>query len=109
MCKPTTKALWPVCNILYKPLPCYGRGGQRNNARGTSAAGNEGAQNRVMNVNPGQARQIKCYNCNGGQDNAIDEDFDEPSVQDYALNVDNAFQANECDACDSNADKAPTA
>nr|GFA17156.1 hypothetical protein [Tanacetum cinerariifolium] len=51
------------------------------------AAGNEGAQNRVMNVNPGQARQIKCYNCNGGQDNAIDEDFDEPSVQDYALNT----------------------
>nr|GEU57926.1 retrovirus-related Pol polyprotein from transposon TNT 1-94 [Tanacetum cinerariifolium] len=33
--------------------------------QGTSAAGYEGAQNRVRNTNPGQARQIKCYNCNG--------------------------------------------
>ncbi|GKA41276.1 hypothetical protein Tco_0733869, partial [Tanacetum coccineum] len=38
--------------------------GQRNNARGTGAAGNRGAQNRVGNANPGQARQIKCYNYN---------------------------------------------
>nr|GEY14577.1 hypothetical protein [Tanacetum cinerariifolium] len=29
------------------------------------AAGYGGAQNRVENANPGQARQIKCYNCNG--------------------------------------------
>ncbi|GJV00067.1 integrase, catalytic region, zinc finger, CCHC-type containing protein [Tanacetum coccineum] len=29
------------------------------------AAGYRGAQNRVGNANPGQARQIKCYNCNG--------------------------------------------
>nr|GEZ71568.1 hypothetical protein [Tanacetum cinerariifolium] len=65
--------------------------GQRNNARGTCAAGNRGAQKRVGNVNPGQARQIKCYNCNGGQDNAIDEDVDEQPVQDLALNVDNVF------------------
>ncbi|GKC12672.1 hypothetical protein Tco_1009454, partial [Tanacetum coccineum] len=36
--------------------------GQGNNARGTGAAGNGGAQNRVGNANPGQARQIKCYN-----------------------------------------------
>nr|GEY33660.1 putative ribonuclease H-like domain-containing protein [Tanacetum cinerariifolium] len=39
--------------------------GQGNNARRTGAADNGGAQNRVGNVNPGQARQIKCYNCNG--------------------------------------------
>nr|GEV65095.1 retrovirus-related Pol polyprotein from transposon TNT 1-94 [Tanacetum cinerariifolium] len=37
---------------------------------GGSAAGYEGAQNRVGNVNPGQARpgqarSVKCYNCNG--------------------------------------------
>nr|GEZ29141.1 hypothetical protein [Tanacetum cinerariifolium] len=31
---------------------------------GTVAAGNEGVQNREDNANPGQARQIKCYNCN---------------------------------------------
>ncbi|GJQ90657.1 retrovirus-related pol polyprotein from transposon TNT 1-94 [Tanacetum coccineum] len=39
--------------------------GQGNNARGAGAAGYEGAQNRVGNANPGQASQIKCYNCNG--------------------------------------------
>nr|GEW13064.1 integrase, catalytic region, zinc finger, CCHC-type, peptidase aspartic, catalytic [Tanacetum cinerariifolium] len=31
---------------------------------GTGAAGYGGTQNRVGNANPGQARQIKCYNCN---------------------------------------------
>ncbi|GJV78285.1 retrovirus-related pol polyprotein from transposon TNT 1-94 [Tanacetum coccineum] len=39
--------------------------GLGNNARGASAAGYGGAQNRVRNANPGQARQVKCYNCNG--------------------------------------------
>ncbi|GJY82516.1 retrovirus-related pol polyprotein from transposon TNT 1-94 [Tanacetum coccineum] len=39
--------------------------GQGNNARGAGAVGYEGAQNRVGNVNPGQVRQVKCYNCNG--------------------------------------------
>ncbi|GJT64264.1 hypothetical protein Tco_1015744 [Tanacetum coccineum] len=38
---------------------------QGNNARGAGAAGFRGAQNRVGNANPCQARQIKCYNCNG--------------------------------------------
>ncbi|GJT11056.1 putative reverse transcriptase domain-containing protein [Tanacetum coccineum] len=41
--------------------------GQGNNARGAGAAGYGGAQNRVGNANPGQARQIKRYNCNGGK------------------------------------------
>nr|GFA21636.1 hypothetical protein [Tanacetum cinerariifolium] len=35
-----------------------------NNPRGGGAATYGGAQNRVGNANPGQARQIKCYNCN---------------------------------------------
>ncbi|GJR62213.1 retrovirus-related pol polyprotein from transposon TNT 1-94, partial [Tanacetum coccineum] len=39
--------------------------GQGNNARGAVAAGNGGFQNRVGNANPGQAKPIKCYNCNG--------------------------------------------
>ncbi|GJW55432.1 integrase, catalytic region, zinc finger, CCHC-type containing protein [Tanacetum coccineum] len=39
--------------------------GHGNNARGAGAAGYERAQNRVGNANPGQARQVKCYNCNG--------------------------------------------
>ncbi|GKG40316.1 hypothetical protein Tco_0467093, partial [Tanacetum coccineum] len=75
--------------------------GQGNNARGTGTAGYGGAQNRVGNANLGQARQIKCYNCNGGQDNVVDEDVDEQLVQDLALNVDNVFQADDCDAFDS--------
>ncbi|GJW19887.1 hypothetical protein Tco_0027323 [Tanacetum coccineum] len=100
--------------------------GQGNNARGGGAAGYGGAHNRVGNTNPGQARQIKCYNCNaqengvvldeeqllfiaGGQDNAIDEDVDEQPVQDLALNVDNVFQADNCDAFDSNVNEAPMA
>nr|GEX67942.1 retrovirus-related Pol polyprotein from transposon TNT 1-94 [Tanacetum cinerariifolium] len=45
----------------------------------------------------------------GGQDNAIDEDVDEQPVQDLSLNVDNRFQANDCDTFDSNVNEAPTA
>nr|GFD50790.1 retrovirus-related Pol polyprotein from transposon TNT 1-94 [Tanacetum cinerariifolium] len=44
-----------------------------------------------------------------GQVNIVDEDMDEQPVQDLALNVDNVFQANECDAFDSIVDEAPTA
>nr|GFC32796.1 retrovirus-related Pol polyprotein from transposon TNT 1-94 [Tanacetum cinerariifolium] len=43
------------------------------------------------------------------QDNAIDEDVDEQHVQDLALNVDNVFQADDCDAFDFDVDEAPTA
>ncbi|GJW08248.1 retrovirus-related pol polyprotein from transposon TNT 1-94 [Tanacetum coccineum] len=45
----------------------------------------------------------------GGQDNVVDDDVDEQPVQDLALNVDNVFQANDCDAFDSDVDDAPTA
>ncbi|GJX74566.1 hypothetical protein Tco_0313161 [Tanacetum coccineum] len=100
--------------------------GQGNNARGASAAGYGGDQNRVGNANPGQSRQVNCYNCNarengvaldedqllfiiGRQDNAIDEDVDEQPVQDLALNVDNVFQAYDCDPFDSDVVEAPTA
>nr|GEV73191.1 hypothetical protein [Tanacetum cinerariifolium] len=129
--------------------------GQGNYARGAVAAGNEEVQNRVGNANPGQARQIKCYNCNGighiarnytqpkrhqnseyfkdkmllmqaqengvvldeeqllfiagGQINMFDDDLDEVRVQDWALNEDNVFQDDQCDAFDSGVDEAPTA
>nr|GEW77148.1 copia protein [Tanacetum cinerariifolium] len=73
------------------------------NPQGGSTAGYKRASNRVGNVNPGQerpgqARPVKCYNCN-----------DEQPVLDLALNVDNVFQADECDAFDSDVDEAPTA
>nr|GEX02470.1 retrovirus-related Pol polyprotein from transposon TNT 1-94 [Tanacetum cinerariifolium] len=45
----------------------------------------------------------------GGQDNVVDEDVDEQPVQDLTLNVDNVFQADDCDAFDSDVDEAPTA
>nr|GEZ97638.1 hypothetical protein [Tanacetum cinerariifolium] len=88
--------------------------GQGMNPRGGSAAGYGEAHNRVGNVNQGQARSgqartMKCYNCNGGPNNTFDDDVDEQPVQDLALNVDNVFQAKDCDAFDSDVDEAPTA
>nr|GFB13165.1 hypothetical protein [Tanacetum cinerariifolium] len=99
--------------------------GQRMNLRGGSAAGYGGAQNRVGNVNQGQARlgqarTVKCYNYNaldakqlmflaGGQDTEFDDDVDEQPIQDLALNVDNVFQTDDCDAFDSDVDEASTA
>nr|GEV03937.1 hypothetical protein [Tanacetum cinerariifolium] len=44
----------------------------------------------------------------GGQDNVVD-DVDEQPIQDLALNVDNVFQVDDCDAFDSDVDEAPTA
>ncbi|GJW30343.1 hypothetical protein Tco_0047218 [Tanacetum coccineum] len=44
----------------------------------------------------------------GGQDNVVDEDLDKPLIQDLALTMDNVFQADECDAFDSDVDEAPT-
>ncbi|GKC11733.1 hypothetical protein Tco_1008515 [Tanacetum coccineum] len=150
--EPSHSSRWQGCGS-----ECSGRQnrGQGNNARGVGTAGYGGAQNRVGNANPGQARQVKCYNCNGishiarnytqpkrpqkfeyfkdnmllmqaqenrvaldeeqllflagGHDNAVDEDVDEQPVQDLALNVDNVFQADDCDAFDSDVDGAPTA
>nr|GEV19720.1 integrase, catalytic region, zinc finger, CCHC-type, peptidase aspartic, catalytic [Tanacetum cinerariifolium] len=132
--------------------------GQGMNPWGGNAVGYRGAPNRVGNqgqARPGQARIVKCYNCNGtghiarnctqpkqpqnseyfkdkmllmkaqengvaldaeqllflacGQDNVFDDDVDEQPVQDLALNVDNVFKADECDAFDSDVDEAPTA
>nr|GFD11886.1 hypothetical protein [Tanacetum cinerariifolium] len=37
----------------------------RTSSNGGNAARYGGAQTRVGNVNPGQARPVKCYNCNG--------------------------------------------
>ncbi|GKC66220.1 hypothetical protein Tco_1098818, partial [Tanacetum coccineum] len=79
--------------------------GKGNNARGALVVGIEGFQNRVGNAYPGQAKPIKCYNCNGT--NMFDDDVDEAPLQDLALNKDHIFQADQCDAFDSNIDDDP--
>ncbi|GJS78470.1 hypothetical protein Tco_0728351 [Tanacetum coccineum] len=121
----TTPPSTHVPPVTYQPHFGRQNRGHGNNPKGTSVAGNGGVQNRVGNANLGQARQIKCYNCNAkengvvldkeqlmflacGHDTTIDEDVYEPPVQDLALNVDNVFQADDCDAFDSDVDEAPT-
>ncbi|GKD87788.1 hypothetical protein Tco_1358942 [Tanacetum coccineum] len=81
---------------------------QRNFARGAGAAGNGGAQNRAGNANAGQGKLIKCYNCNG-LGHIIRNYVDDQPVRDLAQNNDNIFQADECDAFNSDVDDEPTA
>nr|GEU29830.1 hypothetical protein [Tanacetum cinerariifolium] len=93
--------------------------GQGMNPQGGGAAGYGGVQIKVGNANPGQARQAQengvaldveqLLFLGGGQDNAIDDDVDEQPVQDLALNMDNVFQAEDCDVFDYDVDEAPTA
>ncbi|GJR81829.1 hypothetical protein Tco_0152614 [Tanacetum coccineum] len=99
--------------------------GHGNNARGAGTTGYGGAQNRVGNANTrsskaGQVLQLNAQEnrvaldeeqlvfLSGGHDNAVDEDVDEQPVQDLALNVDNVFQADDCNTFDSDVDEAPT-
>nr|GFB70041.1 hypothetical protein [Tanacetum cinerariifolium] len=101
------------------------------NPPGGNAYGYEGAQTRVENVNPGQARlgqarPVKCYNCNGTghiarnctqpkrpQNSEYYKDkmllMQAQENGDLALNVNNVFKADDCDAFDSDVDEAPTA
>ncbi|GJS90256.1 retrovirus-related pol polyprotein from transposon TNT 1-94 [Tanacetum coccineum] len=91
------------------------------------APGNGGVQNRVGNANPGQARQIKCYICNGiGHITRNCTQPKRPQNSDYFKDKMLLMQAqengvvldeerllflaaDECDAFDSDVDEAPTA
>ncbi|GJV68500.1 hypothetical protein Tco_1484009, partial [Tanacetum coccineum] len=77
--------------------------GQGNNAQGVDKMLLMQAQENRVALDEEQLLFIA-----GGQDNRIDEDMDEQPVQDLALNVDNVFQADDCDAFDYDVDEAPT-
>nr|GEX08208.1 integrase, catalytic region, zinc finger, CCHC-type, peptidase aspartic, catalytic [Tanacetum cinerariifolium] len=86
--------------------------------RDENATGNEIAQYRAGNANAGQGKPIKYYNyldegqllfLVGGHTNTFDDEVDKGPVQDMAQNEDNIFQADQCDAFDSDVDEAPTA
>nr|GEX26103.1 hypothetical protein [Tanacetum cinerariifolium] len=88
----------------------------RNFAWVNGAAGNGGAHIRAGNVNAGQGKPIKCFNSKGLEHIARncnqpkrDADVDDHPVRDLALNDDNIFQADKCDAFDSDVDDEPIA
>ncbi|GJT42497.1 hypothetical protein Tco_0951212 [Tanacetum coccineum] len=101
-----------------------GRPFQRNNARGNVVAGNVGGQNRGGIINPDyfkdkmllmQAQENgavldeeQSLFLAGEQVTNFDDDVDDSPENDLALNVDHVFEADECDAFDSDVDEGPT-
>ncbi|GJZ01770.1 hypothetical protein Tco_0519731 [Tanacetum coccineum] len=85
-----------------------GRPFQRNNARGVGGTRNVGGQNRVGNVNPGQAKPIMLLQRNRAYSTRITGHQFYDDVDDLALNVDHVFEADQCDAFDFDVDEAPT-
>nr|GEW99395.1 hypothetical protein [Tanacetum cinerariifolium] len=83
------------------------------NPRDGGTARYGGVQNRVGNANPGQVRQVKCYNCNGTWH--IARNCTQPKhPQNFEYYKDKMLlmqaqenRADDCDAFDSNVDEAP--
>ncbi|GJT67953.1 hypothetical protein Tco_1019433 [Tanacetum coccineum] len=73
--------------------------GRQNQNQRYFARGNGTAGNGVHRIELGMPMQ----------GNTFDADVDNQPVQDLALNEDNIFQADECDAFDSDVDDEPTA
>ncbi|GJV21175.1 retrovirus-related pol polyprotein from transposon TNT 1-94 [Tanacetum coccineum] len=84
-----------------------GRPFQRNNARGNVVARNVGGQNRGGIINPVLDEEQSLFLA-GEQVTNFDDDVDNSPENDLALNVDHVFEADECDAFDSNVDEGPT-
>ncbi|GJT56975.1 hypothetical protein Tco_0992029 [Tanacetum coccineum] len=77
----------------------------REHALGVAGAADIGElRTRVGNENPGPSKD----RLSASQTTAT-TDVDEQPVHDLALNVDNVFQADDCDAFDSDIDEAPAA
>ncbi|GJV45493.1 retrovirus-related pol polyprotein from transposon TNT 1-94 [Tanacetum coccineum] len=122
---PTDNLIENLTNTL--TVQCRLNRGQGNDARGAGAAGHI-ARNCTQPKRPQNSEYYKdkmllmqahengvaideeqLLFIAGGQDNVVDEDVDEQPVQDLALNVDTVFQADDCDAFDSDVDEAPIA
>nr|GEZ87350.1 hypothetical protein [Tanacetum cinerariifolium] len=80
--------------------------GQGNYARGAVAAGIGRVQNRENEAVLDEEQLLFIV---GGQTNTFDDDVDEALVHDLALNEDNVFQSDQCDAFDYDVDEASTA
>ncbi|GKG21691.1 hypothetical protein Tco_0384286, partial [Tanacetum coccineum] len=68
---------------------------------------NVGAQNRGGMINPGQAKPIKLLQGQDATNASSGNDVDDSPENDLALNMDHVFEADECDAFDSDVDEGP--